>query len=168
MKYLLMVTIKSQNPHPSMCRYCHHSTSGWVAVIGTWRRGVFCLSRTLFLSRFCSKSCHLGNRWSPGLIKGVEKTHQEQFYWAAPYHFLITTSSSLKHSAHTAQTFRYQIKSDSQGNNPIKTLTSNIFIHCHWQTHKLNINVISCVCVCVCLSKVGGKPTFSFVFYGTG
>lgn len=97
---------------------------------------VFWHSRALFLSRFCGESCHLGNRRSPGLIKCAEETHQEQFYRAGPpYHFLITTSSPLKHSAHTAQTLRYQIKSASWGNNPVKTHSRQIYSHTATDRH---------------------------------
>lgn len=49
--------------------------------------------------------------------------------------FSLQTLSSPKHSAHTAQTLQYQIKSASQGNNPVKTHSRHTYSHSPTDTH---------------------------------
>lgn len=112
--------------------------TGWLGCNGhgeTVRQGGLWHSRTLFLSRFCRESCRLGNAGSPGLIKCAEETHQEQFYRADPYHFLITNPILPQALAHTAQTLQYQIKSASQGNNPVKTHSRHTYSHTPTDRH---------------------------------
>lgn len=49
--------------------------------------------------------------------------------------FSLQTLSSPKHSAHTAQTLQYQIKSASQGNNPVKTHSRHTYSHTPTDRH---------------------------------